>query len=1349
MAQYCTLMPHIKTQDGKFEESKLYKDLLSLTSRDRVITNRVYALLTDESFKERNSQNLQLDILGEPILSSVLQNSEVKKFLNEETVTSGILSSIGGKTKKGIIYKENTSANYEELSKRATDFNNSSPYNKNYVVTVEQNQEGLYLAVNKPTDENTTKARQIATNLALNSRIRTILSNSGVSIGVLNRLQEREKLNGIVDYQNAIYTSEGIIGLIKLAEGVRGEQALPEEFAHLAIDLAKDDPMVKRLFSILGNDDVLRQVFKEDFDKYNKDYEEDRERLIREAAGKLVYDSWFLQANPVPKYKSFLTRVIDSIKSFIKGTLNKDSFNNAIAETQKLADSIGTRILENNKLSPIQSQQISKLSSLKSIENAAKSKKQLLEDSIYNSLKKYSFYTKLLSSKIQKEEVPEKKAKLQDKLNEYQLQASEKLSLMKTLFDSEKYDEGLQNFIIDSSKEMESIQKRLSYIKGGVSVQEAAYNLKHISNFIESINAIAKDLNTSLQYEDTDLRITEDSKRLLSSLIESIETVRGQYILECQKTFASYLQQFFPKEGISATSNGKSKTLTRDDILSLLKTAESDTDILDTFIQSAANSNDIIIRLADKAMKASKEAKRQRVLEVRNKLFAAAKELKDSGDSDEILFEKHADGTLSDRYKSSINWTAYFDARDEFIKNLKEKYKDSNNGKEYRRELNAWRRQNEDVFGYPNAKYSVDPTKGMTEAQKKYYNTFMEIREEMMGYLPLEVLKSDPMRAIQISKELWERLKDSSVDTWGKQILDNAKDSFIVKTDDSSFGYTKASRGFNGEEQLSVPIFFINRIDSVDKLSRDTVSTMIAFADMAINYDEMSKVSNLFEIGKDVMEAREAGIQKFGNSAKETIDAFGIKAGKVISKSEGNNFVTRYNELLRTQLYGRYLRDEGVDLKDGERLSYNKTANVINRISALNQLAVNALAAIAAVGSDMINVNSEVFASFAKNGKSFFSAKQLWNADKIYRKEIPHVLGELGNPIKTSKLGLFIETFNVLHEYENKVRNEEWKKSKVRKLLSENSLYFLLQAGTHWGETRTALAQALNTKIKSDDGTREKSLWDILHVKYIDETDHSKGAVLEVEEGFTLSSEQKASFTRQAAGLNQRLYGIYSREDTNALQTTAVGQLVFLYRKFIIPSINRRYGKANYNFDLNTTNEGYYRSAFRFLRNLITDSKNFNRSISMYWDDMEDYQRSNCLRAVNELGTFVVLLALSSALKSLDWDDKKNPWAKRFLAYMSTRLKTETGAFSPIGVTGELWDILKSPMASINTVERMTDVLQVLVPWNWVGENAEVKQGRYKGKSKAYKAIMESPFVPMNRTVYRIFNPETGMIAFQ
>jgi len=155
---------------------------------------------------------------------------------------------------------------------------------------------GEYVVNDVPaTPDNVRKARQQRTFTELNRKLREILNRHGIGIGVLYNAEARMNLGGVAVFDTANVTAEGLLELIRLAEGYEGEQALPEEFAHVALEmLGHDHVLVKRLLNAIdGSDEALREAYESEegnlYDEYVKVYgNENRDKLVLEAAGKLV-----------------------------------------------------------------------------------------------------------------------------------------------------------------------------------------------------------------------------------------------------------------------------------------------------------------------------------------------------------------------------------------------------------------------------------------------------------------------------------------------------------------------------------------------------------------------------------------------------------------------------------------------------------------------------------------------------------------------------------------------------------------------------------------------------------------------------------------------------------------------------------------------------------------------------------------------------------------------------------------------------------------------------------------------------------------------------------------------------
>lgn len=94
------------------------------------------------------------------------------------------------------------------------------------------------------------------------------MESHGISVGVLTALEQRLGINGVTDFSVAKNASEGIIELIRIAQGIEGEEALPEEFAHFAIEALVDNPLVKRLVNQLHSDGLVREILGENYLDY-------------------------------------------------------------------------------------------------------------------------------------------------------------------------------------------------------------------------------------------------------------------------------------------------------------------------------------------------------------------------------------------------------------------------------------------------------------------------------------------------------------------------------------------------------------------------------------------------------------------------------------------------------------------------------------------------------------------------------------------------------------------------------------------------------------------------------------------------------------------------------------------------------------------------------------------------------------------------------------------------------------------------------------------------------------------------------------------------------------------------
>ena len=686
------------------------------------------------------------------------------------------------------------------------------------------------------------------------------------------------------------------------------------------------------------------------------------------------------------------------------------------------------------------------------------------------------------------------------------------------------------------------------------------------------------------------------------------------------------------------------------------------------------------------------------------------------------------------------------------FKSLNEKYGKNpigENAEKYKKERQAWFDANmEIVNGKKQPKLSIygNPQyQRLTPAQKEYYDTVMNIKSELDSYLPERY--TTLTNAVKIRKDLLERVKSSdSVKSGAQQIWESLKDEFIRRTDDVDFGDRATVKDFEGNAVQTLPIYYtkLKEGESPNDISTDIVSTMTAYAAMATDFDEMNKVIDVLELGRDLLREREVIQTQGGKPLVERFKAVGRKVeSKLTKEGEATRFVQRLNDFFEMQVYGKYMADEGTFGKTN--IDKGKVANFVNRVTSMNNLALNVLSGVSNVLTGKVMMRIESFSG------EFFSEKNTITADRIYGQHLPAYLAEVGVRVKTSKLALWDELFNVMQEYEQDVRDVNFdRKTWYSRMFSTSTLFFMNNAGEHWMQNRTSLALADAYKMKAPNG-KIVSLWDAMEVVPIDPNNKKAGAKLQVKAGYTkedgteFTKEDIIKFSRRSAAINQRMHGIYNKADRSAVQRLAIGRMGMMFRKWIKPSLNRRFKSATYNYDLDAWTEGYYRTSGRFLLQLARDLRETQFNLAARWGELTPTEKANIRRALTETGHFLAVMAI---IGLIEWsDDKDRPWLVRMTEYQARRLYTELGALIPgKSMVSEGLKIIKSPAAGINTIENMLDLTKLLNPWNYMDE---LQSGRYEGHSTAYKSFFESPIIPMNRTIYRGLHPETGIPFFK
>lgn len=1337
MAKACAIIPQVRNKKGETVGSKLFKDLLSYFDNNRQEATRIYLITKSANFIQNWNPRLVMDDNNEPTISSLLKKINLKDVINTQKVLKKLNNDIGHYHKTGRVKLYlNNDKNYRELVQRAIQFNTSSEFREDYVASVEKvldsESNRVYISpVIRVRDKmNSINADNMAYNFNLNNRLRDILAAHGISIGALTDLEKRRGVSGVTDFSQAKDAATGLIEMIRLAEGIKGERALPEEFAHFAIEAMGDTPLINRLINNLSSNGLIGDILGEDYDTYYTLYKGDEAKLAKEAAGKLLAKH-LLQQEVIPSapYKNLLERVINAIKNFFR-SLDASSIQKAMIEADRDFGKMAKDILTGQLDDVIDVRNIASTEMYYNTQERVGRDKRLLQDIINNELKRLKIYEKRNPNS--------------------QFSANQRLLIDKLeieLADNNEI-EGIYAFLDNALEELQKVSNRLEVLRNtpASNLNERAKVLRDVRNYMYSYQRIADSVRQALREEEkeTDNRYGQRVRVALDNVSRLLDDLSVDYNTLTMPLFVDFIKPFVGDSIMVPFGKYKGKTMTAE---SLVKIADEDISFFDRWLDSMADSSDYMLKVMDQAVKRSKENARLKTIDVQKQLQAATIKLEQAGiKTTDWMFERDSKGNLSGNYISEINHALFRERMRIMFKSLNDKYGRNPVGQDaenYNKERKAWFDANMEVVdGKRQPKMSIYASmeyRKLNKAQKEYYNTIMDIKAKLDALLPDKYTKLT--NAVAIRKDLLERVKSSDgIKSGAKQIWESIKDEFIRRSDDTDFGDKATVKDFEDREVQMLPIYYtkLKEGESPNDLSTDIVSTLTAYAAMANDFDEMNKVIDVLEVGRDLLREREVTQTRAGKPLVEKFKAVGRKVESKLTKTgDKSRFMERLNDFFEMQVYGRYMADGGTFGKTN--IDKGKVTNFVNRMTSMNNLALNILSGISNVATGKVMMRIESMAG------EFFNEKNTLKADRVYGQELPKFLAEFGNRVKTNKLALWDELFNVMQEYEKDVKEVNFdRKTWFSRMFGTSALFFMNNAGEHWMQNRTSLALADAYKMKAPNG-KITNLWDAMEVVYIDPNNKKLGAKLQVKKGYTkadgsaFTNDDIRKFSRKAAAINQRMHGIYNKADRSAVQRLAVGRVGIMFRKWIKPSLNRRFKSATYNYDLEAWTEGYYLTTGRFLNQLFQDLRKSQFDISSRWNEMTKTERANVIRAITEVSHF---LAVMAAIGLIEWsDDRDRPWLVKMVEYQLRRLYTELGALTPTpAMVQEGLKILKSPAAGVNTVEKVLNLLDLLNPFNYEtfnGEDAILQSGPYEGKSKAQQSLLKSPLAPMYNTVLR------------
>ena len=902
----CTI-GHILIRNGKKVQSKLFNSLLTFSTGDRNWALKAYDYILNTL---EPKVNFEKDEYEQPSFKDVVNKYDILAKLDQNKVLKDIRKDIKELKKDGTI---RTYLTEKESFDKAVEFNTKHPLSKWYVansgkmVGGDNNQSiNWYVKIEKRNALTQLNSSKLELSKGVNKRIREILNSAGVSIGALNELDNRLSLNGVMDLNGP--TVDGMEQLIRIAEGVNGEKALPEEFAHFAFEAVIDNPLAQRLLNtFIANPELIQEVLGDEYDRYSELYKGDIGTLRKEAIGKLIAKG--LVKNTTFKYQSLLDRLVDYIKRFFSNIGKKQvitELNNVLIQAEihaaELSDTLLSGSLDELIQLYVEGLQTKPRPNLKlnQINNSIKNSSELLTSIIEKTIIADNIYSKRQGgafSKIQKERI--------EKLEIFKSNAQDLEGIM--YFFNDYLSVNIQNAV----NKLDTLRKDPSHVTNYLS---SAKTLREAKNYIEGYSQVVKEarkLLQSLELEsDPKLQneldiLKQNVEQSLSTITNSIANFEAMYEEMLLPLLVEFYKPFL-KDYETTMKLAKKGPKTINEIFTL---PSEDNGFADRWIFAMADNSDAISRLLNIAVAKADSQSRQRGIDY-------TKQLEDAH------MTMEASGIKDTKWMYEIN--SFGNPTGEFIKPYSSNYKNLN------------------------------------KAQKDYYDLVIKMRQEAIEKLPPKEGVDLLYLAPQIHKDWLERTKDSnSAKQVSKTLWETIKDPWIRREDDTRYGELI---NLSGEKISILPVHFVNKLRDTNDLSLDATSGMAAFMGMFAEYDEMNQIINALELTRDFVSNRQPVVYKQGQPVQQTIEYMGRKIEKIVNKSMSDNrLLDRVNDFFDSNVYKQHIKDEGAFGRIAE--------NLLIKYPALVNLSLNALTSISNVANAAMMTNIEAAAKEYFNGK--------------------------------------------------------------------------------------------------------------------------------------------------------------------------------------------------------------------------------------------------------------------------------------------------------------------------------------------------------------------------------------------
>lgn len=1325
----CALIPTVNRK-----KSKLYKDILDYTGKNRPLTNLLYAAALSDQVKSLFTQK-EFNDQNEIDFKALKTKFNLDQYVNAQQALQGERLSIGAIDSNGqTIYYDNP----DLIKDRVLDYNNTH----NVFHAKIDYSRGKYTIVLDVTDATNFKTNAVIENLtarfsAMNDYLRTI--------GITPTYSEFLK-NTIANFRNYRTLRNLIIDFQGGSEGVRN---MSEVKARLLMELVATHSvygaLANRILSQFGDDtgkivSLVSTGFQGDLPGMNSTDSAYWKKQITAAIN-----------NGITIFQNFdVDALINAENAAVQGLP---------INTEKV---LGVSILEVDDV-------------LNDLDKRFHIKQDLIVESGKQIRSLSDVAKRLLSTSSRKQQLQKIKTGSEDK----KLRNINRKN--KKLIDDEDYVTGVVNLLGNVYSDFEKLQKTIESIKPLIAAK---------TDDLGKINVWSKIVMEALSlvdaYEDVVRNLTNienldiDQEGIPEQVLKDIEkTAKGlNFIINDVRTFAQgaefdltymFLQKFWGDNDVK-TFGDKTYSLN-----SIISTLSQDVNIVEKLFLSMNESTDAALGLFYEAVKTNNRQRDKILRNVDYVIRTITDNLASKGGRTSSVFN-FKDGVPSEYLKAEVDFEKFDKEKAEF---KKQKWEEGLRGDKLDKAMMKWERENlkarapfsgqnyTDFLGYikeyvhelygidtaqinpleytlkilmPKAeKYGIPDaqTLGLNPAEREYYLRMMALKSILT--VPLPFGEKDFFKTIQVSADTIERVGRAGFNP--KEQLKILRDAFVdtytIREDNTEYGdsFSDLLAGNNvqavatdmrGMQLMQLPLFFTHKLKDQTRVTTDMSMAMSAFATSAVNYSEMSKMIDAFTLAQDYLTTKRGFTATGGNTSFINIMKYGRDtAMETVSKDiRTSRSAEQLNQFVASNIYNQRKNRTGEFSLFGIDISTGRAVDTLTQLTSISGLTVNLLGAEAnlLVGQIQMFIDGQA--------GEFFNLKDFAVAEGQYLRHLPAYMAELYSNNKKALITLLGERFDVMEDYYNTLKNNGFKSSLIGRVLDNTALMFLYGAGEHLLHNQTMFAilnhqkvfdTQTNTEVPllnifsvQEEGNNGKLIEDRVRYKWIER--NSDGSIASTRE---INDDDIEGIEKQITYCNKSMHGAFSAIDRGTIHRWAVGRLFMNFRQWMPEHYARRFNALHRDADLGEFRRGYYTSTFVFLKDAVSGLVKNRTSIAASWNAMSEMDRYNCKRAIAEVE---VLLLLSLSNLSLgSYKDKKGNWAYRNLMYETKRMLMEVeastpafipGLTNPLGMVSNFISIMNSPFAALSTINKIADTMNILDLFD------TIEGGKYDGENK-------------------------------